>query len=92
MLGGEIDRMTAIVEHQLKRAASGGALLGQAPLEIEPLLVDLRAAMMKVYRRKDLSIAASVQPERAVRRRSRATSPSCSATSWTTPASGARGR
>ncbi len=40
--------MTAIVEHQLKRAASGGALLGQAPLEIEPLLVDLRAAMMQV--------------------------------------------
>jgi two-component system, OmpR family, sensor histidine kinase PhoQ len=62
VLGGEIDRMTAIVEHQLKRAASGGALLGQAPLEIEPLLVDLRAAMMQVYMRKDLSISVSVQP------------------------------
>jgi two-component system sensor histidine kinase PhoQ len=62
VIGGEIDRMTAIVEHQLKRAASGGALLGQAPLEIEPLLVDLRAAMMQVYMRKDLSISVSVQP------------------------------
>lgn len=61
-IAGEIDRMTAIVEHQLKRAASGGALLGQAPLEIEPLLVDLRAAMMQVYMRKDLSISVSVQP------------------------------
>src|SRR5262245_4507952 len=62
VIGGEIDRMTAIVDHQLKRAASGGALLGQAPLEIEPLLVDLRAAMMQVYSRKDLSISLSVQP------------------------------
>lgn len=62
VIGGEVDRMTAIVEHQLKRAASGGALLGQAPLEIEPLLVDLRAAMMQVYMRKDLSIALTAQP------------------------------
>lgn len=62
VIGGEVDRMTAIVEHQLKRAASGGALLGQAPLEIEPLLVDLRAAMMQVYMRKDLSISVTVQP------------------------------
>jgi two-component system sensor histidine kinase PhoQ len=62
LLGGEIDRMTAIIEHQLKRAASGGALLGQAPLEIEPLLVDLRVAMLQVYSRKDLSILLSVQP------------------------------
>lgn len=62
VIAGEVDRMNAIVEHQLKRAASGGALLGQAPLEIEPLLVDLRAAMMQVYMRKDLSITVSVQP------------------------------
>ena len=62
VVGGEVDRMTAIVEHQLKRAASGGALLGQAPLEIEALLVDLRAAMMQVYMRKDLSITVTVQP------------------------------
>ena len=62
LLGGEIDRMTAIIEHQLKRAASGGALLGQAPLDMEPLLVDLRVAMMQVYSRKDLSILLVVQP------------------------------
>ena len=62
VLGGEIDRMAGIIDHQLKRAASGGALLGQAPLEIEPLLVDLRVAMLKVYSRKDLLIALTVQP------------------------------
>ena len=62
LLGGEIDRMSAIIGHQLQRAASGGALLGQAPLEVEPLLVDLRVAMLTVYVRKDLSIALSVEP------------------------------
>jgi two-component system, OmpR family, sensor histidine kinase PhoQ len=61
-LSGEIDRMTAIIEHQLKRAASGGALLGQAPLEIEPLVSELRAALMKVYARKDLSISLNIEP------------------------------
>ena len=62
VLETEIWRMTGIIEHQLKRAASGGALLGQAPLEVEPLLVDLRVAMLKVYSRKDLLIALRVQP------------------------------
>jgi two-component system, OmpR family, sensor histidine kinase PhoQ len=61
-MGGEIDRMTAIIEHQLKRAASGGALLGQAPLDLDPLVADLRATLMKVYARKDLSIATSIDP------------------------------
>lgn len=62
VLGGEIDRMTGIIEHQLQRAASGGALLGQAPLDVEPLLTDLRAALMKVYARKDLSIVLEIEP------------------------------
>ncbi len=57
-VGAEIDRMRGIIEHQLKRAAaSGGALLGQAP-------VDRRAGgrrscvatLLKVYARKDLAI------------------------------------
>lgn len=62
VLGGEIDRMSAIIEHQLKRAASGGALLGQAPLDVEPLVSELRTALMKVYARKDLAIALTVSP------------------------------
>jgi two-component system, OmpR family, sensor histidine kinase PhoQ len=61
VLGGEIDRMNMIIEHQLKRAAAtGGALLGQAPVEIAPLAADLRAALLKVYAGKDLVIEVAV--------------------------------
>jgi two-component system sensor histidine kinase PhoQ len=63
VLGGEIDRMNGIIEHQLKRAAaSGGALLGQAPVELGALAADLRAALLKVYAHKDLSIELAVAP------------------------------
>lgn len=63
VLNPEIDRMSAIIEHQLKRAAaSGGALLGQAPVDVAPIVVELRAALMKVYARKDLSIELVVAP------------------------------
>jgi two-component system, OmpR family, sensor histidine kinase PhoQ len=63
VLGGEIDRMNGIIEHQLKRAAaSGGALLGQAPVELAPLAADLRATLLKVYAHKDLSIELAVAP------------------------------
>ena len=56
-LGAEIDRMTAIIEHQLKRAAaSGGALLGQAPVEVAQVAGELRAALVRVYAGKDLAI------------------------------------
>lgn len=61
-IGTEIDRMTDIIEHQLKRAAaSGGALLGQAPVPVAPIAADLRAALLKVYSRKDLSIELAIQ-------------------------------
>ena len=60
-IGREIDRMNGIIEHQLKRAAaSGGALLGQAPVELGPLAADLRAALLKVYAHKDLSLELAV--------------------------------
>jgi two-component system, OmpR family, sensor histidine kinase PhoQ len=62
LLGKEIDRMTDIIEHQLKRAASGGALLGQAPLDVEPLVSELRTTMLKVYARKDLLLTVHVEP------------------------------
>jgi two-component system sensor histidine kinase PhoQ len=60
-IGTEIDRMTDIIEHQLKRAASGGALLGQAPVAVAPVAGDLRGALLKVYSRKDLSIELAIQ-------------------------------
>jgi len=65
-LDAEIDRMSGIIEHQMKRAAaSGGVLLGQAPVDVAPVVIDLRAALLKVYGNKDLlfatDIAASAQ-------------------------------
>ena len=61
-IGGEIDRMTDIIEHQLKRAAaSGGALLGQAPVVVAVVAADLRGTLLKVYARKDLSIELAIQ-------------------------------
>lgn len=56
-LDSEIERMTGIIEHQLKRAAgSGGATLGQPPVPLLPVARDLRLALLKVHARKDLSI------------------------------------
>ena len=65
-LNVEIDRMSGIIEHQMKRAAaSGGVLLGQAPVEVLPVVVELRAALLKVYGNKDLlfenAVAAGTQ-------------------------------
>jgi two-component system, OmpR family, sensor histidine kinase PhoQ len=63
VLNPEIDKMTGIIEHQLKRAAaSGGALLGQAPVEVAPIVAELRVALLKVYARKDLSIELLIAP------------------------------
>jgi two-component system sensor histidine kinase PhoQ len=56
----QIDRMNAIVQHQLKRAAaSGGAVMGQTTVEVVPLLTELRAALSKVYANRDLLIEIS---------------------------------
>jgi two-component system sensor histidine kinase PhoQ len=64
-LNAEIDRMSEIIEHQMKRAAaSGGVLLGQAPVDVAPVVTELRSALLKVYN-KDLlfenSVAAGAQ-------------------------------
>jgi two-component system, OmpR family, sensor histidine kinase PhoQ len=62
-VGAEIDRMSGIIEHQLKRAAaSGGALLGQAPVEVAQVAAELRAALLKVYAHKDLALELAVAP------------------------------
>jgi two-component system, OmpR family, sensor histidine kinase PhoQ len=60
-LNTEIDRMSGIIEHQMKRAAaSGGVLLGQAPVDLAPVVVELRAALLKVYGNKDLLFETAV--------------------------------
>jgi two-component system, OmpR family, sensor histidine kinase PhoQ len=61
-LAGEVDRMSTIIEHQLKRAAAGGALLGQAPLDVAQIAAELRVALLKVYGSKDLSLELAIVP------------------------------
>jgi two-component system sensor histidine kinase PhoQ len=61
-LDTEIERMSGIIEHQMKRAAaSGGALLGQAPVDVAPIVTELRAALLKVYGNKDLLFENAVE-------------------------------
>jgi two-component system sensor histidine kinase PhoQ len=53
----QVERMDEIVRHQLNRsAATGGATLGQAPVEVMPVLGELRVALLRVYADKDLAI------------------------------------
>ena len=62
-LDGEIDRMSGIIEHQMKRAAaSGGVLLGQAPVDVAPIVSELRVALLKVYGNKDLLFETVIAP------------------------------
>jgi two-component system sensor histidine kinase PhoQ len=62
-VSAEIDRMSGIIEHQLKRAAaSGGALLGQAPVEVAQVAAELRGALLRVYADKDLVIELAIAP------------------------------
>ena len=59
----EIDRMAGIIEHQMNRAAaSGGALIGQAPVDLAPVASELRGALLRVYGHKDLSLELDVAP------------------------------
>jgi two-component system sensor histidine kinase PhoQ len=62
-LNAEIDRMNGIIEHQMKRAAaSGGVLLGQAPVDVAPVVAELRGALLKVYGNKDLLFETAIAP------------------------------
>ncbi len=62
MLNLEIDRMSGIIEHQMKRAAtSGGVLLGQAPVDLAPIVAELRVALLKIYN-KDLLFETAIAP------------------------------
>lgn len=57
IIEGAVTRMTGIIEHQLKRAAtSGGNAVVKAPVPLLPLLRSLKPALAKVYANKDLLI------------------------------------
>jgi len=61
-LDAEIGRMAQIVEHQLKRAATGGAVgFGQASVDPAPLLTELRSALLRVHAARDLEIQLDVE-------------------------------
>ncbi len=57
----QVERMSAIVEHQLRRAAtSGGASVGKHAVPLQPIAQDLRGAMLKAHGRKDFSLEVAV--------------------------------
>jgi two-component system sensor histidine kinase PhoQ len=59
----EVDRMTGIIEHQLHRAAaSGGAVLGQLPVDVEPVAQELRRVLARAHGNKDLAIEIQLPP------------------------------
>jgi two-component system sensor histidine kinase PhoQ len=59
----QVERMSAIVEHQLRRAAtSGGASVGKQAEPLLPIVQDLRSAMLKAHGRKDFSLEVAVPP------------------------------
>lgn len=63
-VNAEVDRMTAIVEHQLRRAAtSGGVSVGAQGVAVLPLAQDLRSALLKVHGAKDFSLELAVPPQ-----------------------------
>lgn len=59
----EVERVSQLVDHHLRRAAtSGGRTLGQGSVPLAPLVADLRATLLRVHARKDLTFQADVQP------------------------------
>jgi two-component system sensor histidine kinase PhoQ len=63
-VNAQVDRMSAIVEHQLRRAAtSGGASVGRHAVELLPIAQDLRQALRKAYGKKDFSIELAIGAE-----------------------------
>jgi two-component system sensor histidine kinase PhoQ len=55
--------MQGIIEHQLRRAATSGRVIGQQPVDIAPIVQQLRAAMLKVHARKDFVLELAVPRE-----------------------------
>jgi two-component system, OmpR family, sensor histidine kinase PhoQ len=52
----QLDRITSMIEHQLKRAASSGQDIWKKQIEIKPLVEKLISALTKIYRDKNVVI------------------------------------
>jgi len=59
----QVVRMDDIVQHQLGRAAAGGATRFAPPVLVAPVLDRIRDALVKVYAEKGLSITTQCQPD-----------------------------
>jgi two-component system, OmpR family, sensor histidine kinase PhoQ len=58
----EIDRMSGIVDRQLSRAGgSAGVTVGQVPVPVAPLALELRAALLKVQAARDIHISIDIE-------------------------------
>lgn len=61
----QIDRITGMIEHQLKKASSSGQDVWHKQIEVKPLVQQLQQALLKIYRDKNISWQLEV-PEHAV--------------------------
>ncbi|MCT6700862.1 ATP-binding protein [Rheinheimera sp. 4Y26] len=52
----QIDRITAMIEHQLKRASSSGQDVWQKQIAIAPVLNQLQNALQKIYKDKNVRL------------------------------------
>lgn len=52
----QLDRITSMIEHQLKRAASSGHDVWKKQISVRPLLDKLVSALSKIYRDKTINI------------------------------------
>lgn len=51
----QLDRITAMIEHQLKRASSSGQDIWKKQITVKPLIEKLTSALQKIYRDKEVS-------------------------------------
>jgi two-component system sensor histidine kinase PhoQ len=64
LIDTQIERISQLADHQLRRAATAGAVtLGQKPIPVAPVLAELRTALLRVHRDKDLSLELLCAPE-----------------------------
>lgn len=63
----QLDRITGMIEHQLKRASSSGQDVWKKQITIRPVLDKLTSALNKIYRDKNCTISIKCQPDTVFR-------------------------
>jgi two-component system sensor histidine kinase PhoQ len=63
----QVQRMDAIVEHQLGRAAAGGATRFAPPVPVAPVLERIAGALRKVYAERGITLSVECPPDLAWR-------------------------